>query len=445
MSTRRLAAIMFTDIVGYTAIMQESESRALEVRTRHREIFERFHEQYQGQILQYYGDGTLSIFDSAVAATQCAIDMQVAFQEDPKVPLRIGIHTGDIIYSKEEAIGDGVNVASRVESIASPGSVMVSERVAEYLKNQSEIPLTSMGSFTFKNVKDEIEVFAIDRPELDVPSPKSIKGKFSKHKGPQEKSILARMPIWARYLGGFALFLVLAPIIYFPLYRFATGNAATSEISSSGQDKVLVSYENQIKFFVSAFEYKGSDSSLQWLSIGMPYALEMDWDQDPHILNIFPEAYKPQPMNSALEAGVQYNCDYLLRGEYDRTAEGLYQIDVRIHHLPSGQLFDELSFQGTDLFALLDTVSLRTKIALGVELEQLNKVRDLPVQQILTSSIAAYKTYCEGFILALDGDYSGYVKSIAKSIEIDSTFSWGAYSTAQAYYQYLRSDGSSTN
>ncbi|MEL6653116.1 MAG: adenylate/guanylate cyclase domain-containing protein, partial [Bacteroidota bacterium] len=94
MSTRRLAAIMFTDIVGYTAMMQENEAHAVSVRQRHREVFERLHEQYQGTILQYYGDGTLSIFDSAVAATQCAIDMQLAFQEEPPVPLRIGIHTG---------------------------------------------------------------------------------------------------------------------------------------------------------------------------------------------------------------------------------------------------------------------------------------------------------------------------------------------------------------
>ncbi|MEM6347126.1 MAG: adenylate/guanylate cyclase domain-containing protein [Bacteroidota bacterium] len=443
MSTRRLAAIMFTDIVGYTALMQESESRAIEVRSRHREVFERFHEQYQGEILQYYGDGTLSIFDSAVAATQCAIDMQIAFQEDPKVPLRIGIHTGDILYSKEEAIGDGVNIASRVETIASPGSVMVSERVAEYLKNQSEIPLASMGSFTFKNVKEEIEVFAVDRPELDVPSPKNVKGKFIKHKGPNEKTGLAKLPIWARYIGGFALFLVLAPIIYFPLYRFATGEAANIEGINVSAEQTAINYENQIRFFVSAFEYKGQDSTQKWLGLGMPYALEMDWDQDPHILNIFVESEEPKPINSAIEQGITYNCNYLLRGEYDRTEDGGYQIDIKLHHLPSGQLFDELSFQGTELFSLLDSVSLRTKMALGIESEQLAKVRDLPTQQILTSSMPAYQRYCEAFIKILNGDFTGYVGGLAEATEIDSTFAWGAYTAAQAYYQYLRSDESS--
>lgn len=443
MSSRRLAAIMFTDIVGYTAIMQESESRALEVRTRHREVFERLHEQYQGKILQYYGDGTLSVFESAVAATQCAIDMQTAFKETPAVPLRIGIHTGDIIYSKEEAIGDGVNIASRVESIASPGSVMVSERVAEYLKNQSEIQLLSMGHFTFKNVKEELEVFAVDRPELDVPSPKSLKGKFSKHKTPNQKSGLARFPVWARYLGGFTLFLILAPIIYFPLYRFVTGSAATSEASSNNSDKVSINYEDQLRFFVSAFKYNGTDSTQKWLGIGIPYALEMDWDQDPNILNIFPEAIDPKPMNSAIERALSLNCEYLLRGEYDQTEDGAYQIDIKLYRLPSGQLFDELSFQGTELFSLLDTVSRATKLALGVNSDQLDEVRDLPVQQILTNSLPAYQKYCEGFILALEGDLSAYVSTIAQAVELDTTFAWGAYTTAQAYYQYLRSNESS--
>ena len=119
-TTRRLAAIMFTDIVGYTAIMQEDETRAVTLRNRHREVFELNHQKFQGKLLQYYGDGTLSIFESAIDAANCAVAIQQELQQDPIVPLRIGIHTGDIIYSEEEAIGNGVNIASRIESLAAP-------------------------------------------------------------------------------------------------------------------------------------------------------------------------------------------------------------------------------------------------------------------------------------------------------------------------------------
>ncbi|MCZ6520033.1 MAG: adenylate/guanylate cyclase domain-containing protein, partial [Bacteroidetes bacterium] len=127
--TRQLAAIMFTDIVGYTALMQRDEKKGIVTRNRHREIFNRITGKYKGKILQYYGDGTLSIFGSAIDAVECGIEMQLEFQKDPKVPVRIGIHTGDVVFSEDDIIGDGVNVASRVESLAISGAVFISEKV----------------------------------------------------------------------------------------------------------------------------------------------------------------------------------------------------------------------------------------------------------------------------------------------------------------------------
>ena len=138
-TVRKLAAIMFTDIQGYTALMQQDEKRAVRVRAKHRQIFNSTTEIHSGRVLQYYGDGTLSIFDSAIAAVECAIEMQLGFQEVPSIPVRIGIHMGDIIYSEEEIIGDSVNVASRIESLAVPGSVLVSDKVYDEIKNQESV------------------------------------------------------------------------------------------------------------------------------------------------------------------------------------------------------------------------------------------------------------------------------------------------------------------
>lgn len=118
MQKRKLAAIMFTDIEGYTAAMQRSEEEALTFRNKHRIVFQEKTDKYGGDILQYYGDGTLSVFESAVDAVKCGIEIQRAMQEDPKVPLRIGIHLGDVIVTEEDIIGNGVNVASRIESLA---------------------------------------------------------------------------------------------------------------------------------------------------------------------------------------------------------------------------------------------------------------------------------------------------------------------------------------
>lgn len=167
---RRLAAIMFTDIVGYSAMMQKDEVITSRLRNRHREVFTRLTEQYDGEILQYYGDGTLSIFYSTAAAVECAVDIQRELKQDPKVPLRIGIHTGDITFSNEDVFGDGVNIASRVESLCVPGGIFVTGKVYDDIKNHPTIRATSVGDFGLKNIKDNTTIYAISNPGITVPS-----------------------------------------------------------------------------------------------------------------------------------------------------------------------------------------------------------------------------------------------------------------------------------
>jgi len=175
--SRQLAAIMFTDIKGYTALMQRDEARAIKARNKHRKVFNSTTEKYKGQIFQYYGDGTLSIFNSAIDAVQCGIEMQLGFQEDPAIPVRIGIHTGDIFFDEEEIIGDSVNVASRIESLAVPGSVFISGKVYDEIKNQTSIKATWLKSVQLKNVRRPIEVYAIANEGLVVPQAEEVKGK----------------------------------------------------------------------------------------------------------------------------------------------------------------------------------------------------------------------------------------------------------------------------
>ena len=100
--TRQLAAIMFTNIDGYSSLMQQDESKAVELKERHFEVFKRVNENFHGKILPYFGPHSLSLFSSAVEAVQCAVEMQRSFREQPEVPVRIGIHLGDVIYSEEE-------------------------------------------------------------------------------------------------------------------------------------------------------------------------------------------------------------------------------------------------------------------------------------------------------------------------------------------------------
>ncbi len=176
---RMLAAIMFTDMVGYTALMQENERQAKNLRNKHREVLENLVSEHRGQILQYYGDGTLSIFGSAIEAAVCASKIQQELQIEPKVPLRIGIHAGDVVYDDEGVYGDGVNIASRIENLAVSGSVLISEKINDELKNQKEISTVFLGRYELKNVKVPVKLYAINSEGLVVPSYKDIEGKTS--------------------------------------------------------------------------------------------------------------------------------------------------------------------------------------------------------------------------------------------------------------------------
>ena len=161
---------MFTDIVGYTAMMQQDESHAAESRARHRRIFTSQHQDHQGEIIQYYGDGTLSIFGSAVEAVKCAIQMQRQFREGLQIlPVRIGIHLGDIVYSNSEVYGDGVNTTSRIESLGVAGSILISGSIEAEVKNHHQIQCASLGFFEFKNIQKPIEVLAVTNSGLVIP------------------------------------------------------------------------------------------------------------------------------------------------------------------------------------------------------------------------------------------------------------------------------------
>ncbi|MBZ0245872.1 MAG: helix-turn-helix domain-containing protein [Cyclobacteriaceae bacterium] len=174
---RQLAAIMFTDIVGYTALMQGDEKVAVTAREKHRKVFKEQHQIHQGEIVQYYGDGALSVFKSAIEATQCAMAIQKQLQQGEPVPLKVGIHLGDIVFNNTEVYGDGVNLASRIESMAVAGSILLSGKLNDELKNHKDITTRSLGHYSLKNITEPVEVFAVTNEGITVPEPSALQGK----------------------------------------------------------------------------------------------------------------------------------------------------------------------------------------------------------------------------------------------------------------------------
>src|SRR5690349_13260436 len=152
---RQLAAIMFADIVGYTAMMQEDELLAMHCRQKFKQKLEEEISRCNGKILEFRGDGAMCIFTSTIQGVNAALALQLSMQTDPVVPLRIGMHTGDIMFEENNIYGDGVNIASRMESFAIPGSIFISAKVYDDIKNQKGIQTVSLGKFALKNVKEQ--------------------------------------------------------------------------------------------------------------------------------------------------------------------------------------------------------------------------------------------------------------------------------------------------
>ncbi|MBI2947071.1 MAG: hypothetical protein HYY23_05460 [Verrucomicrobia bacterium] len=168
---RKLAAIMFTDMVGYTALTQRSEKLALELLEEHRCLLRELFLKFNGREIETAGDGFLVEFASALEAARCAIEIQrtlatrnISVPLDRQIQLRIGIHVGDIIHKDGHLLGDGVNIAARLQPLAEPGGICISVDVAHQIQHNLEAAVVTMGQKELKNVRMPVEVCRIVLP-----------------------------------------------------------------------------------------------------------------------------------------------------------------------------------------------------------------------------------------------------------------------------------------
>ena len=160
-STRQLAAIMFTDIAGYTSLMGSNEEKAFKLLRKNHEIHKGLIKHYDGRLIKEMGDGTMISFQLASDAVRCAIEIQKACKQQD-VPLKIGIHQGEMVFAGADVFGDGVNIASRLQESTKKGCITVSSPVFSAIKNKTGIKTKYLEERTFKNVEEPIKVYHID-------------------------------------------------------------------------------------------------------------------------------------------------------------------------------------------------------------------------------------------------------------------------------------------
>ncbi|MGB5607787.1 TPR end-of-group domain-containing protein [Eudoraea sp.] len=171
---RKLAAIMFTDIVGYTALMGSDEDKAFDVLEKSRDIHIKSINKFSGKLIKEMGDGMLAQFDTAIDSVLCAIEIQKQARQQIKEKIRIGLHLGDITFDHEDIFGDGVNIASRLQSVADPGGIYISESIQKSIRAKSTVNTKYLGQVKLKNVDYPVNTYSIVEDGLPTPSASKI-------------------------------------------------------------------------------------------------------------------------------------------------------------------------------------------------------------------------------------------------------------------------------
>ncbi len=338
MPRRTLATIMFADIAGYSALIQNDEARAIEMRERHRTLMDALHANYDGKIVQYYGDGTLSIFDSAVNAVDCAVAIQRSCREEKRIPLRVGIHLGDIVVDDANIYGDGVNVASRVETLGVPGAVLITDQVQNAIRNHTHLETTSLGFFEFKNIRNAVEIYALANSGIHLPNRTELGGKLKE----QRKSV-AVLPF--------------ANMSSDPENEFFSDGTSEEILNALVKVKGL-----KVTARTSSFAYKGQQMDIR-------------------------------------EIGRQLDVKYILEGSV-RRASNRVRITAQLINAADGfHLFSEVYDRTLDdIFAVQDEIATTITHLLRQHLE--SRDQQQPMIAAPTTNMEAYQLYLQGLYYA---------------------------------------------
>src|SRR6185503_7511020 len=204
---RKLAAIMFTDMVGYSILSQRNEALALELLAENQRLLRTQFPLFNGREVKTTGDGFLIEFPSALQATQCAVEIQRAVvarnstqPAERHIHVRIGIHVGDVVYREADMYGDGVNIAARIEPLAIGGGICLSDTVYAQVRNKLDVGLTKLASPDLKHIEVPMDVYRVVLP-WQQQAPVAAKAASPSPSKPSARLVLVGL-VFALALGG---------------------------------------------------------------------------------------------------------------------------------------------------------------------------------------------------------------------------------------------------
>ena len=359
--SRSILAILSTDIPSYTQITEEDESYAFTLIAKHRDIIKKYVSTSNGFTFKEMGDGTFNKFDSAIDASRCAIKIQnEAIERD--LPLRIGVHLGDVVQEGDDILGISVNIADRIQGLAKPGTIYISEDIFRQIKNQPDLNTISLGDHELKG----------------------IKGKMTLHElvFNRDGTITERIEV---------------------THKIQTldedGNKVEKEAPKSEFLKTLT------MFF---FDNKTDNSDLDWLQYGIASACYYTLQQEKVIVMYEPYSMSenfagyserasnidglniPNPLKKKIAN--QQNKDYWISGSILNHQDG-YCITTELYDAKLGKLLQKREFIEDNIFIIIDNMALQLRYDLGIPVSHIESTNSLSISDIYTNNLQAFELY----------------------------------------------------
>jgi TolB-like protein/class 3 adenylate cyclase/Tfp pilus assembly protein PilF len=434
---RKLAAIMFTDMVGYSALSQRDEQLAQELLEEHRQLLREIFPRFHGTEIKTIGDAFLVEFNSALEAARCSIEIQRTLAKrdadaptDRQIQVRIGIHIGDVVHRGGDVYGDGVNIASRIERLASPGGICLSMDVERQIRNAVETRFEKLAPTELKNISVPMDLFRIVLP-WELPSPTAAKSEIRNSKS---ETGIRRILVTS-----IVIVLLLAGSLGYQLWRTRNQPAPRQDASPARIEAATASTIPEKSIAVLPFENLSSDKENAYFADGIQDEIltRVSKIADLKVISrTSTQHYKSAPDNLP-EIARQLGVAHILEGSVQKSGDAV-RLNVQLIKAAN----DSHLWADTFDRKLTDIFSVESEVAKAIA-DQLRAHLSGREEQVITAkptdNVEAYDAYLRGLAYSLKtgntpANALGAQKYLREAVRLDPKFalSWALLSNVEA-------------
>ena len=431
--SRQLAAIMFTDIVGYTSLMGSDEEAAFDLLKKNRDLQLPLIEKHGGNTLKEIGDGILASFNSASDAVYCALEIQQYSQEHADLSLRIGIHIGDVVFENKDVFGDGVNIASRIQELAPVGGILVSEPVQRNVSNKKGVAAEYFGEKRLKGVAGPVKTYLVHVDSVKDDKTILVAEKKTGSKPVTERSTSINSKIlW-----------ILAPLILFGLGYFIYQGNSSSNIPTTNTETSASTSNPETSIAVLPFDNFSADKDEnQHLCDGIMEEIINHLAKIESLVvrsRSSVEQYR-EDRPSTVVIGDQLGVSHLLEGSVQVIGGEMKVVVQLIEATGDRHIWQESYIQSLDnIFDVYEDIAQKVADQLAITLSQVEKRQ---IATIATDNTEAYELYLKARedigIWALARDKTYYLnakQNLQRAASLDPNFAEAILTLASLYWQ----------